>query len=200
MLLSGEKFEPQHEISNNVVCVASKGSDQPAHTRSLIRAFASRLNILNVKLLTDSKLNRRLHRLVWVYTCQNTTLLEITYCGSLVNFACSLSSADFFKDYFFQEKIQNLYQNYGAQYFWSESKLFNTLMVFPIWPNVIKLFSCSTQLSTKFQLLIKTNILTNKEVSCFQSLRCCTLKDFKNAKIEKYYFLNPEHFSSSLTS
>ena len=37
---------PRHEISNNVVCATSKGSDQPAHTRSLIRAFASRLNIL----------------------------------------------------------------------------------------------------------------------------------------------------------
>ena len=33
-------------ISNNVVCVTSKGSDQPAHTRSLIRAFPCRLNIL----------------------------------------------------------------------------------------------------------------------------------------------------------
>ena len=39
-------YEPQHEISNNVVCATSKGSDQPAHTLSLIRAFASRLNIL----------------------------------------------------------------------------------------------------------------------------------------------------------
>ena len=39
-------IEAQHEISNNVVCATSKGSDQPAHTRSLIRAFASRLNIL----------------------------------------------------------------------------------------------------------------------------------------------------------
>ena len=36
--------EPRHEISNNVVCAISKGSDQPAHTRSLIRAFASRWN------------------------------------------------------------------------------------------------------------------------------------------------------------
>ena len=33
--------EPVHEISNNVVCAASKASDQPAHTRSLIRAFTS---------------------------------------------------------------------------------------------------------------------------------------------------------------
>ena len=41
-------IEPQHGISNNVVhvCATGKGSDQPEHTRSLIRAFASRLNIL----------------------------------------------------------------------------------------------------------------------------------------------------------
>ena len=32
-------FEPRHEISNNVVCATSKGSDQPAHMRSLIRAL-----------------------------------------------------------------------------------------------------------------------------------------------------------------
>ena len=38
--------EPEHEISYNVVCATSKGSDQPAHMRSLIRDFASRLNIL----------------------------------------------------------------------------------------------------------------------------------------------------------
>ena len=40
------KIEPVHGISNNVVCATSKASDQPAHTRSLIRAFASRLSIL----------------------------------------------------------------------------------------------------------------------------------------------------------
>ena len=51
----------------------SKASDQPAHMHSLIRAFASRLNILRV-LATDCKLKRRLHRLVWVYTRQNATL------------------------------------------------------------------------------------------------------------------------------
>ena len=39
-------IEPVHEIPNNVVCETSKGSDQPAHTRSLIIAFASRLSIL----------------------------------------------------------------------------------------------------------------------------------------------------------
>ena len=38
--------EPVHKISDNVVCVTSKASDQPAHTCRLIRAFACRLNIL----------------------------------------------------------------------------------------------------------------------------------------------------------
>ena len=47
---SRESNEPVHEISNNVVCVTSKASDQPAHMRSLIRAFASRLS--NLKLLS----------------------------------------------------------------------------------------------------------------------------------------------------
>ena len=40
------KYEPRYEISNNVVCAISKGSDQPAHMRSLIRAFACSLTIL----------------------------------------------------------------------------------------------------------------------------------------------------------
>ena len=40
------KIEPVREISNNVVCATSKASDQPAHTRSLIRALTSRSNIL----------------------------------------------------------------------------------------------------------------------------------------------------------
>ena len=48
--------EPVHEISNNVVCATSKASDQPAHTRSLIRAFASRLSYMIVKLLTEHHL------------------------------------------------------------------------------------------------------------------------------------------------
>ena len=41
-------FEPQHEISNNVVCAKSKGLYQPVHTHSLIRVFASSLNILSL--------------------------------------------------------------------------------------------------------------------------------------------------------
>ena len=45
-MLVTQIIEPRHEISNNAVCATSKASDQPAHMRSLIRAFASRLNIL----------------------------------------------------------------------------------------------------------------------------------------------------------
>ena len=40
-----KNYEPVHEISNNLVCATSKGLDQPADTRSLIRTFARRLNI-----------------------------------------------------------------------------------------------------------------------------------------------------------
>ena len=39
-------IEPVYEISNNVVRATSKAPDQPAHTRSLIRSFASRFSIL----------------------------------------------------------------------------------------------------------------------------------------------------------
>ena len=51
-------FEPVQEISNNVVCGTSKASDQPAHTRSLIGSFASRLieYSMSVKLLTEHHL------------------------------------------------------------------------------------------------------------------------------------------------
>ena len=63
--------------------MTSKGSDQPGicavWSEPLLVTW-----IFNVSKATDrtsflvSKLKRRLHRLVWVYTCQNTTLLDIT--------------------------------------------------------------------------------------------------------------------------
>ena len=58
-LLAGKEsiIEPRHGISNNVVCATSKASDQAAHTRSLIRAFASRLEYyMSVKLLIEHRL------------------------------------------------------------------------------------------------------------------------------------------------
>ena len=83
-------FEPVHEISNNVVCVTSKASEQPAHTCSLIRAFASHLSILWLlsywlKPFGVSKLKRRLQRLVGIFTCQNATLLDIPCTGSNIS-------------------------------------------------------------------------------------------------------------------
>ena len=41
--------------------------------------------------------------------------------------------------------------------------------------DVMKLFSCSTQLSMEFQLLIKPKMLKNTDFSCFQIFRCCIL-------------------------
>ena len=41
-----KSYVSRHEISNNVVCATNKTSDQPVHTSSLVRACASRLNIL----------------------------------------------------------------------------------------------------------------------------------------------------------
>ena len=37
--LNAQWNEPQHEISNNVVCTTSKGSDQSAHMHSLVVAW-----------------------------------------------------------------------------------------------------------------------------------------------------------------
>ena len=84
------KNEPVHEIANNVVCATSKASDHPAHTRSLVRAFASRLRTMIVKLLTEQHLEfLSLNggcRLARVYTCQNATLLEITCRSSNIRY------------------------------------------------------------------------------------------------------------------
>ena len=44
--ISFEAFEACNEISKNVANATSNALDQPAHTGSLIRAFASHLNIL----------------------------------------------------------------------------------------------------------------------------------------------------------
>ena len=47
VVLDVNTIKSRHEISNNVVCATSNASDQPAHTCSLIIAFASRLNSLD---------------------------------------------------------------------------------------------------------------------------------------------------------
>ena len=71
-------YEPVHEISNNVVCATNKASDQPAHMRSLIRAFASRSSILSLEFLS---LKGGCRGSSESYTCQNATFLEITCHG-----------------------------------------------------------------------------------------------------------------------
>ena len=65
--------EMRHDIRFPTI---SKASDQPAHTRSLIRALASRLNII----LTEHHLEfLSLKGDCTGYSRQITTLLEITY-------------------------------------------------------------------------------------------------------------------------
>ena len=78
------KFKPRHQISSNEVCATSKGSDQSAHTRSLIRAFAGLLSIVWLLSYWPNTTNRRLHRPIWVDSYQNATLLEITCHGSFI--------------------------------------------------------------------------------------------------------------------
>ena len=66
---------------------------------------------------------------------------------------------------------------FSAKYWYS---LIASLRMDESSPEVTKFFSYSTQLSTKFQLLIKTKIPTNKKVSCFKSLRCCIYNAYKS--------------------
>ena len=55
-------------------------------------------------------------------------------------------------------------------------------------PEVIKLFSCSTQLSTKFQLLVKIKMPTNEEVCCL-SLSYVVFILLINAKMPTIVFI-----------
>ena len=71
-------FERVHEIFNHVVCATSKGSDQPVHKRSLIRAFASFYS-MSVKLLTKHLL--MLLSLKGGCTCSSeSTLVKMPHC------------------------------------------------------------------------------------------------------------------------
>ena len=67
----------------------------------------------------------------------------------------------------------------GYMYFVDHIAIFDHMYCTEPGPEAIKLCSCSTQPSTKFQLLIKPKIPTNEEVSCFKSLRGCIYHDNK---------------------
>ena len=82
------KIEPWHDISNSVVCATSKASDQPAYMRSLMRAFASRLNILWVlsywshSICCFYTLKEAAQAHLSLHLSRTATLLEITFRGS----------------------------------------------------------------------------------------------------------------------
>ena len=85
--IDGHLPEPRHEISNNVVSATTKAQTSlhvwAVWSEPLLVAW-----IFYDCLATDwpsfriSKLNRRHNRLIWVYTCQNASLLEISCLGS----------------------------------------------------------------------------------------------------------------------
>ena len=60
-----------------------------------------------------SKLKRRLHRITWVYTCQNATLLEITCRGSFFKFCCCFNS--FLAGGYFLLFVDNLCKQFGQR-------------------------------------------------------------------------------------
>ena len=68
-----------NEISNNVVCATSKASDQPAHTRSLIRAFASRLNIIGLLSYIKGGRQARLSLLVSKFNIVGNHMSRLIY-------------------------------------------------------------------------------------------------------------------------
>ena len=82
------KYEPRNEVSNYVVYATSKGSDQPAHTRSLIRAFASDEYSMRIKLLILHHLEFLILNEGCTGSYQNATLLEIMCHGSYVHLHC----------------------------------------------------------------------------------------------------------------
>ena len=115
-----------------------------------------------------------------------------------------LIKGQFYKEikYFFSNFYVKFHcKNYGSnnmtvlypnpchnQLFWKATVLYHTYLKFQMNrpdPQVIKLFLCSTQMSMKFQLLINTKIQTNKEVSCFKSLRWCILSCYSMLKCQQ---------------
>ena len=63
-----------------MVCATSKGSDQPAHMGSLIRVFASCLNSMTVKLLTEQHLE-----FLSLKAAQACTSLHLSKCHIIGN-------------------------------------------------------------------------------------------------------------------
>ena len=80
----GHIYEQRHEIFNNVVCGTSLSIHAVWSEPLLVTWVFYEFYATDWTSFEVSKLKRRLHRLVWVYTCQNATLLEITCHGSYI--------------------------------------------------------------------------------------------------------------------
>ena len=95
-------FEPRHDISPTMWYVRPAKAQISLRIQPLLVAwiFCDCLAI-DWTPFGVSKLKKGLHRLVWIYTCQNATLLEITCRGSFVirSLASLCSSASWFVPY-----------------------------------------------------------------------------------------------------
>ena len=119
---------------------------------------------MNVKLLTEHNLNvkRRLNRLVWVYTCQNATLLEIRCHGSNGSTKHQIQHEyDSFTKLFWCNFCRHSGSTFPRYSRWAnDAEICNSFCVCK-WckdtvssdVEIIKLFSCSIQTSMKFILL-----------------------------------------------
>ena len=137
-------FEPERDKKYNKTCATSEDSDQPAHSRSLIRVFAGRMCLLQPPSYPKTDKREPLPYLVNEQAELNLSWLHrsfFMFCHALAHlwFALPCISST-------------------SQYAWHMRNTKNGLPLIP-GPEVIKLFSCSTQLSMKFVLLTNLKLL-----------------------------------------
>ena len=115
---------------------------------------------MTVKLLTEHhweflSLQGRLHRLVWVYTCQNATLLEITCHGSYVRGLHMFNKPSFF-----------VYgEDYLARQYWIRSHVFPIAMV--EFSGVVNFYHELSIHKWKCDLLRSCHMLNSRFHQCF---------------------------------
>ena len=145
--LVSKPFDPRHEISNIVVCATRKGSDQPAHTRRLIRDFLlvawifyecyllpeHHLQFLSLKETTQARLSLHLskchivanHKSWLIYSLDvletNSQNVSILTSNGIVNseiFARFLFSRNFANAKLRESKILAKWQNRSVVYWY----------------------------------------------------------------------------------
>ena len=162
-------LELVHEISNNVVCATSKASDQPAHMRSLIRAFACRSNILWVFCyywtpFEVSRPKKRLHRLIWVYKLVNMPHCWKPRVTAYILFFCMFRSSDLKERKRYVKLVDTVRETAGDVRIFSSLHVSGERMYFNI-----------------YTFLIHKNYLTKLTPSTECKIQTCRIFTFQNA-------------------